>query len=605
MAEAPPATVAATVAERLAQRAAASPSAIAFRHRPDDGDWQAIDWASFAQQVGALRRGLAAAGLRRGDRLALVAPVSLHWELLHHAAMGLGASVVGLDAHDLPQRLAAMAAQAGVQAFAVADPAVLSGLAASQRQALQLVVDLGHVPAWPADLPRHAVSDLLARGTAADAPEPEPAQAGDEATVIYTSGTTGAPKGIAYSHAQLGLAIDAIGEAFHFVGVGGRLLCWLPLSNLFQRVVNLAAVRNGASTWLLADPRQVMDHVGDVAPQVFIGVPRFYEKLHAGLLARIGGLPAPLRALVRWAWRTGLRMHRHRIAGDTAPPLLALQHRLADVLVLRQLRGVLGGDLRCLVSGSAPMPRPLLDDFEALGWPLLEAYGLSENVLPMAMNRLDDRCAGSVGRPLPGNTLRIGTDGMVQVRGPGVFAGYLGDPPGSGRDADGFYATGDLGRLDANGFLFLTGRLGDLIKTSTGRRIAPAGIEAVLQTAAGVDQAALFGAGRKMLVAVCTVTPGSLQGTAWLALQAALTGAVGRLPPAERPAGVLVLDRPFSMVDGELTPNLKLRRTTIEQRLAGELDRLCAAVDQAGATDGATPLVLAGAAAPRAPAATG
>lgn len=595
-----------TVAERLAQRAAASPSAIAFWHLSDDEDWRAVDWASFAHQVGALRRGLAAAGLRRGDRLALAAPVSLQWELLHHAAMALGVSVVGLDAHDLPQRLAAMAAQAGVQAYAVADPAVLAGLAPAQRQALRLVVDLGTGDAtWPTDLPRSAVANLLAQGAAADAAEPPPARADDEATVIYTSGTSGAPKGIAYSHAQLGLAIDAIGEAFHFVGVGGRLLCWLPLSNLFQRVVNLAAVRNGASTWLLADPRQVMDHVAGVAPDVFIGVPRFYEKLHAGLLARIDSLPAPQRALVRWAWRTGLRMRQQRLAGGAVPPLLALRHRLADALVLRRLRGVMGARLRCLVSGSAPMPKALLDDFEALGWPLLEAYGLSENVLPMAMNRIDDRRAGSVGRPLAGNSIRIGADGIVQVRGPGVFTGYLGEPPGAGRDVDGFYATGDLGRLDADGFLFLTGRLGDLIKTSTGRRIAPAGIEAVLQTAAGVDQAALFGAGRKMLVAVCTSAPGSLQGASWDALQTAISEAVGHLPPVERPAGVLVLDRPFSMVDGELTPNLKLRRAAIEQHLAGELDRLCAAVDRAGTAAGAGPLVLAGTAASQPPAATG
>ncbi len=583
-----------TVAERLARRAAMSPTAVAFWHRPDGGDWQPVDWAGFHGQVAQLRRSLAAAGLRRGDRLALVAPVSLHWELLHHAVMALGASVVGLDAHDLPARLASMAAQSGVQAFAVADPALLDGLAPAQRQALRLVVDLGPADAaWPADLPRRPVAALLAAGTG-DRPEPPPASADDEATVIFTSGTTGAPKGIAYSHAQLGLAIDAIGEAFDFVGVGGRLLCWLPLSNLFQRVVNLAAVRNGASTWLLADPRQVMDHVAAVAPDVFIGVPRFYEKLHAGLLARIGTLPAPLRGLVRWAWRTGLRLRARRLAGSPVPAALALQHRLAEALVLQRLRAVLGARLRCLVSGSAPMPAALLDDFEALGWPLLEAYGLSENVLPMAMNRLGDRRPGTVGRPLAGNEIRIGADGIVQVRGPGVFNGYLGEAPGTGRDADGWYATGDLGSLDADGFLRLTGRLGDLIKTSTGRRIAPVAVEAVLQSATGVDQAALFGAGRKMLVAVCTCAPGGLAGAAWPVLQAAIADAVRRLPPVERPAGVLVLDRPFSMADGELTPNLKLRRAAIERRLAADLDRLCAAVDARPGGADAGPLVLPG-----------
>ena len=565
-----------TVPARLARRAAASPSAIAFRHQGADGSWQMLDWQGFSRQVDQLRHGLAAAGLRRGDRLALVAPVSLAWELLHHAALSIGVSVVGLDAHDLPDRLAAMADLADVAAFAVADPAVLAGLTPARRAATRLWITVGAVPGGDPQLPWLSLDMLMARGQGQPTP-PGPTSA-DEATVIFTSGTTGAPKGIAYSHGQLGLAIDAIAASFSFVGTDGRLLCWLPLSNLFQRVVNLAAVQNGAGTYLLGDPRQVMAHVALAEPDVFIGVPRFYEKLHEGLLARISAMPSPLRALVRWAWQTGQQVLDCRRNSQPVPAALTARHWLADRLVLRRIRQVMGGRLRCLVSGSAPMPRPLLDDFEALGWPLLEAYGLSENVLPMAMNRLGDSRPGTVGRPLPGNEIRIGADGMVRVRGPGVFAGYLGDAPGGGRDADGFYTTGDLGSLDADGFLSLTGRLGDLIKTSTGRRIAPAGVEAMLQAVDGVDQAVLVGAGRKFLVALCTCTPEALQPARWDALQQGLRQAAARLGPHERPAGVLVLPDAFSMAHGELTPNLKLRRNAIAQRHAARIDWLDAQI---------------------------
>jgi len=584
-----------TVPARLAQRAAASPGAVAFRHQGADGAWQLLDWQGFSHQVDQLRRGMAAAGLRRGDRLALVAPVSLAWELLHHAALSIGVSVVGLDAHDLPERLATMADLADVAAFAVTDPQVLAGLSARRRAATRLWIAVD-AAIGKSTTPTHwtTLDALVALGQAHPAP-PGPS-ATDEATVIFTSGTTGAPKGIAYSHGQLGLAIDAIASAFSFVGTDGRLLCWLPLSNLFQRVVNLAAVQNGADTYLLGDPRQVMDHVARAEPDVFIGVPRFYEKLHEGLQVRIGTMRQPLQGLVRWGWQTGHQVLACQRAGRAPHAMLAARHWLAERLVLRRIRQVMGGRLRCLVSGSAPMPRPLLDDFEALGWPLLEAYGLSENVLPMAMNLLGDRRPGTVGKPLPGNDIRIGADGMVRVRGPGVFAGYMGDPPGGGRDADGFYATGDLGDLDPDGFLRLTGRLGDLIKTSTGRRIAPAGVEAALQTADGVDQAVLVGAGRKFLVALCTCTPAALRPDNWTALQQAIGQAAARLGPHERPAGVLVLPDPFSLAHGELTPNLKLRRTAIAQRHAARIDWLDAQL--AGQPGGATTGVLVLAAPP-------
>ncbi|MDE2454976.1 MAG: AMP-binding protein, partial [Burkholderiales bacterium] len=494
-----------TVSARLARRVAETPEANAFLVESEGGRWQGLSWAEFGRRVARLRAALAAAGLKKGDRIALIAPVSLEWELLHHAALGLGAVVVGLDAHDLPARVAEMVELAGISAFATADPRVLEALRPQRLAAATFVLMLGH----PASAGPPGVRcldwnglDALAENAANDAPPPV---ATDLATLIFTSGTTGAPKAIAYSHGQLVLAIDAICDAFAFVGAQARMLCWLPLSNLFQRVVNLAALRQGASTYLLADPRRVMEVVATVAPDIFVGVPRFYEKLYDGIRANIAAQPPGRARLANWAWDVGRRASRRRLEGRPLPPGLRLAQGLAERLVLRKIRAILGNRLRCMVTGSAPMPRLLLEEFHALGWIVLEAYGLSEDVMPMAMNRLDDFRFGTVGRPMPGNEVVIAADGTVKVRGPGLFAGYWADPGPPPFDAEGYYATGDLGRFDDEGYLSLTGRSGEMIKTSTGRRIAPAGIEAQLRGVPGLDQVLLVGNGRKALIALCTL----------------------------------------------------------------------------------------------------
>jgi long-chain acyl-CoA synthetase len=560
-----------TLPALLAARVAATPSETAFRER-EGAAWRRTDWATFAADVARAASALHAAGLRRGDRLVLLMPSSLAWETLHHAAQRLGVAVVGLDAHDLPSRLAAMVAQARAAGVVVGEPKTAAFLSPPARAGLKLLASL-RAPA-----PDDAAPDVAhwpARVAAApDAAPAACAEPGDECTVIFTSGTTGEPKGIAYTHEQVVLAAEAIADVFPFVGPGSALLCWLPLSNLFQRMVNLAGLVRGAQTSVLPDPRRVMEVVAEVSPEVFVAVPRFYEKLHAGMQARLDAQPALLRRLVRHAWAEASK--RAATPGGAAPGPVA---RLLDALVLARLRAVMGTRLRCLVSGSAPLPRHLTDAFEGLGWPVLEAYGLSENVLPMAIDRLDGRRAGSVGRPLPGNELRLGDDGVIHVRGPGVFRGYLdGSDP---RDAEGFHRTGDRGRLDADGFLFLQGRDGDLIKTSTGRRLAPAAIEAELVQARGLDQVIVFGQSRRFLVALAT--PDVTGALPREAIEAGIAACAARLSAAERPAVVAVLPRAFTIDDGELTPNLKLRRRAIEERHRALLDALEAAPGEAGA----------------------
>ena len=585
-----------TVVDLLRWRAAQTPGAPAFRQRDAERQWQSTTWGDFAGQVDALARGLFLAGARPGDRLAVIAPVSLAWELLHHAALAAGCVVVGLDAHDCPDRLSHMLALAQVRHLACADGGLLQQLASAppagstegqaRPEGLRIVLPAPPSIATAADNPTGKdhletafsnISDLQGQGMHGAWPtgHAHPAQQ-DDATIIFTSGTTGSPKGIVYRHDQLLQAALAIQQAFGFVGPAGRLLCWLPLSNLFQRMVNLAAIRSGTASYLVHDPRAVVEMAGEVQPDILVAVPRFFEKLLAGVRAQASQAPWPTRRLIAWAWSVGHRYRRLQRQGAPVPGLLRLQHALADRLVLARIRRVLGDRLVCLVSGSAPAGLGLLEDLHALGWLVLEAYGLSENVMPMAMNRLDAWRFGTVGQPLPANQLRVDTHGELQVRGSGVFSGYLGDATDTGLDAEGYYRTGDIGHVDDRGFLVLTGRASELIKTSTGRRIAPANVEAVLAAVPGIDQAIVLGHGRKQLVALCTLAdPAALH-----ALNLALQRAVAKLSSHERPAALALLPQPFSMARDELTPNLKLRRQVIASHHAELVEQLHRAVEQ-------------------------
>jgi long-chain acyl-CoA synthetase len=260
---------------------------------------------------------------------------------------------------------------------------------------------------------------------------------------------------------------------------------------------------------------------------------------------------------------------------------------LAERLVLRRIRSVMGTRLRYLISGSAPMPVWLLERLQALGFLVLEAYGMSESIVPVAANRPHRYKLGTVGQALPASEVRVAADGELLLRGPGVFAGYLGEPDSTGRlDAEGFLASGDYASIDSEGFITLLGRKSDLFKTSTGRRIAPAIIESHLRQIDYVEHAVVFGADWPFLIAVMAVSEAALcsrfgnramsddaQAIA-SGVRADIAAAVADLAGYQRPAGVVLTTRPFSVEAGHITPNLKVRRTAVESAFRDSLDEL-------------------------------
>ena len=581
-----------TLPELLRARAAATPAAPAFAIEAAPGTRRTVDWAEFAARVSALGAALQREGLRPGDRVGILAPSSFDWETAQAASLACGAVVAGLDPNYPDEQLDALVREIGLAVLFVDDAKVLARLKhVSAMPRLDVVFRSA-----PNEPPRGVLTLASLVGSPAEMVR-STVRAGDGAILTFSSGTTGKPKPIVYTHAQVREAIRAITGAFPDVDTNSRLLCWLPLANLFQRMINFCAVATGTVSYVIGDPREVMMHLPVARPHLLIGVPRFFERVHAGIMERVNAAPSLLRMSMHWAIHRGAVNAAARGRAGTQGLVGRAAWAVADFLWLRRLRAVFGGDIRHLVSGSAPMPRWLLEWFDAIGLPVYEAYGVSEDVVPVAMNRPDAHRLGTVGAPLPPNEVRLSDEGEILVRGPGVFNGYLGAADDSSRpDAAGFWSTGDLGVLDADGFLQVIGRKSDNFKTSTGRWVSPTRVEDCLGRLAYVLHAVVFGARRKVVAALLSVDEAALamhvkrnppkrgaetelDDIESAVLRADIVRMCEGLAAHERPAAVLVSADPFTISGGELTTNLKVRRRAVESRFGTPIDRLFAELE--------------------------
>ncbi len=555
-----------TVPALLAARVARDPDAAAW-WSAERGAWASISWRDFDARVARLAGALQAIGIGRGQRVAIMARPSLGWEVADHAILRIGAVVVGVDPHAAPADRGLILAHAGAIACFVDDPAAIADVPAESRRALRHVLPLG------AETERTPAIALPATAAIPDAD--------DVATLVYTSGTTGAPKAIAFTHRQVRAALTTTLAALGPLSQADRGVCWLPLASMFQRMMNLVSIAIGAQTWFLENPRTLTDELPRIRPTILIGVPRLFEKVERGVRQRIADAPLAQRLVGRGALGAAT-------AGGV-PPLL---RKLADRLFLHRVRAAFGGAMRFMVCGSAPLSPDVIRFFDACGIPILEAYGLSECITPVACNRLESRRPGSVGRPLPGNEVRIAEDGEVMLKSPGLFAGYAEPASESARfDADGFYATGDFGRLDAEGFLFLTGRKRDVFKTSSGRQVAPMRIEAGLRRIAGIEVAVVMAGARDEIVAVLGLDPEAGADRAAIArtIRAGVAALNAGLARHEQVRGCVVMTGGLTLAAGHLTSSLKPRRAAIRTACDGALETLSGAI---AATPAELPLVF-------------
>jgi long-chain acyl-CoA synthetase len=592
------AAAAETAVELLARRARSTPRLVATRHETADGQWMPTTYAELWREVSQARDALAAQGIRPGDRVAILAPACRLWQVAEFAAQAARAVVVGIEPHAPPAMVHDLLGKAQARVLFVNTPRRLDDLPRSTLSRLDQVVvfepvrNAHHSPLTAHHPPLtvwNELCDLSHRHSPKSTCSEEALSGDDLATVFHTSGTTGRPTRIAYAHRQIMFACRAIVDLFGEIEPGDRLISWLPMAPLFQRMMNLVAFANGAEVFFVDDPRRVVEVAGRIGPAVFIGVPRIYEKLHAAMQDRLAALPGWRRHLAVAALRTAGEYGRRLRNGSTVPISLRAQRAGADRFVLRKLRRVMGQKLKFMVTGSAPAAPWLVEFFHDVGMPLLDAYGLSENAVPIAANRRGAWRVGSVGKPLKANELRIEPDGEIVVRSPGVYQG------GGEQDrftTDGFLRTGDLGSLDAEGYLYLRGRKSEIIKTSNGRRIAPGMVEAAYGRSPFLEHVVVVGDGRSHLVGLVTLCVPAVR--RWLAerrhgirpeefadredIQALVAQEIefhgAELAACERIARFAILRHGLSVSEGELTQGFKVRRGRVIERYADVIDGL-------------------------------
>ncbi|MBO3753000.1 long-chain fatty acid--CoA ligase [Streptosporangiaceae bacterium NEAU-GS5] len=564
-----------TAADDLYEHASRDPGGPAVSARVA-GFWTPITWRDLVERVTAIARGVIAAGVLPEDRVAIMAPTSLEWMLCDYAIWAAGAVSVPIYETSSPEQIRWILAHSEAVAVFAGDASCAELIERVEPPAVR------HV--WPMD----RLDALADKGRAVPAQQVMARRSGvtarSVATIVYTSGTTGPPKGCALTHANLVAEVRAVlsadGIADRVLTKDASILLFLPPAHIFARIVQLAAIRSGALLAHTSDIKNVAAEMRSFQPTVMLAVPRVLEKAYnAALLnaARQGH-----SRMFAAAARTAIAYSRSHDRG-TARVLLWAQHAMFDRLVYRRLREAMGGRLAYAVSGAAPLGARLGHFFRGAGITVLEGWGLTETAAGHTFNLPGGTRMGSVGRPLPGCAVRVAPDGEILVRGRNVIKGYWRDEVATEAafDRDGWFRTGDVGELDDDGYLWITGRKKEIIITSSGKNVAPAVLEDRVRAHWIVDHCVVVGDARPYVGALVTIDTEAyeswrLTGSAvdlHTAVQEAIDQANRMVSHAEAIKRFRILDHRF-VVGEELTPTQKVRRTHVLAKYVDEVDAL-------------------------------
>jgi long-chain acyl-CoA synthetase len=533
-----------------------------------DGRWQTLTWSETAERATRVACALLEAGVREGDHVALMSPNRPEWLYCDFGIMAAGAVTVPMYP-SLPAKAAAyISRDSEVRVGIASDAGMAANLKGHDHPASVFTMD-ADVARWTESEPAPDLRKQVEARMAAARP-------GDLATVVYTSGTTGEPKGVMLTHRHFIETGDAALQAFH-IGPDDELLSYLPYSHVLERIDGIfIETMAGCSFWLARSLDTLIEDIQTARPTIMLGVPRVFEKIYEAVNDQVKGQSVLKRAIFRWAMGIGAA----RLSGRSGP-WLRLRGRIADRMVLNPLREKLtGGRLRFFISGGAPLNEKVEEFFWAIGVKILQGWGLTESSSGATSNTEELHRYRTVGIPLPGTQLRIADDGEILVKGPGVMRGYKNNPSATSEVIeDGWLKTGDMGFVDGDGFLTITDRKKDLIKTSGGKYVAPLPLESELESDRYVKSAVVIGDRRPYVVALIVPDWSAIAADGQAAsVKARFEELVDRVNQGRASFETIkyfaLLKRDFTETEGELTPTLKKKRRVIAEHFATQIEDL-------------------------------
>ncbi|MGK0741562.1 AMP-dependent synthetase/ligase [Leucobacter sp. Z1108] len=579
------------VTDLLEQRVAATPDRALFA-TPDGDTWRDMTALQFRDKVVAVAKGLVAAGVQPGDRIGLMCKTSFEWSLIDFALFYAGAVMVPI-----------YETSSALQVHWILEDSAARGVITETAEHAERLAEIraeapGVELEWRLDL--GAIDQLISSGREIPNEEIERrrniANADDIATLIYTSGSTGRPKGCVLTHANF---VDlsrnsaaALGEVVN--QPGASTLLFVTLAHIFARFISILSVHSGVRVGHQPDTTKLLPSLGSFHPTFLLAVPRVFEKVYnsAEQKAEAGGKGKIFRA----AALVAVRHSELVMAGEKVPFMVGVKFKLFDKLVFAKLREAMGGRVKFAVSGSAPLSHYLGHFYHSLGIKILEGYGLTETTAPVTVNLPDKFKIGTVGPALPGHTVRIAEDGEVEVKGIDVFKEYWRNPEATRAvfTADGFFKTGDLGSLDSDGYLTITGRKKEIIVTAGGKNVAPAGLEDPIRSFPLIGQIVAVGDQKPFISALITLDAEMLptwlknhdlnpemtleEAAAHPAVVAEIQRAVDHgnkyVSRAESIRKWVILPTEFTEASGHLTPKMSIKRDNILRDYAGEIAKI-------------------------------
>ncbi len=581
---------------------------VACREFPDldllnykqNGEWHGIRSSEVIKRSESVALGLYSIGLRKYDRVAILAPNSPEWTIADAACQLAGLIDVPIYTTLAPSSVAYILKDSGARILFLEDRESYELLKESiwQETAVEKVVLFRNELADDRIVGFETLLRLGSQLSDGDtrlidelrrAVEPN-----DVATLIYTSGTTGEPKGVMLTHDNIISNVIDAGEMYDF-SVHDTPLSVLPLSHIFERSAMYLYIYHGMSVYYAESVDKVPDNLGEVRPTIFIGVPRIFEKVFARAKLKSSQSGGLKEKIFDWAIEVAKQYALKSEHGESVPLGLAFKHRVADKLVFSKFREFFGGRLRACITGGAALPDDIYLIFNGSGVSIMQGYGLTETSPVITSNNPEFQRLGSVGKPIHNAQIRIADDGEIEATGPGVMLGYYKKPDAT-RDAftpDGWFRTGDIGRIDEDGFLFVTDRKKELFKTSGGKYIAPSPIEQMIRSSRFVNQAVLVGNERNFAAALIVPnfemlasyarhknldlkTPGEFCSSPTIIdlMERQVAKATESLARFETVKKIALLESELSVDGGELTPTMKIKRRVINEKYKNVIDKL-------------------------------